>query len=557
MIRVHLYAACIMIVLLLAPQRSKGQWISYETKVVAQELNVPWEIRWGYDDWIWFTERSGRFTKINPETGEKKVLLKVPFADHSNAEKGTLGFDFHPNFPDSPFVYIAFNYKVDDFEAFNIVKWRYESDSLIEPKTILDGLMTGEIHNGSRVVVGPDRKLYISTGEANIPELAQDTASRNGKVLRLELDGSIPKDNPYPGNPIWSYGHRNPQGLSFGPTGLLYSTEHGHSTDDELNLIEPGRNYGWPLVEGYCDREEERNPCYNLHVVPPLMAWTPTLAVTGIQYCDRPTFPEWNNSILLATLKDESLWVLKLATDGKSVIASYRYPLLYTDDSSKVHRLRDYCFAPDGRLFVSTSNIWSADWNPDKILEIKRVAVMPFEVSAISPVGGTSNKPEGLQLVWQRTAGDSKYEVQVASTPEIELSIIVDKTLSDTVLPITLLPSEQEYYWRIRELTSAGPWSAIDSFKVEKNLKVSVNDTKELSAYPNPAHKQARLRIKVTDQILRGTVVNQNGRLIRVLSADERSSQEIELNGLPSGSYFISLVLGHDRTQLIPFQIVN
>jgi aldose sugar dehydrogenase len=554
MIRASLYAVCLMITLLIAPQRSNAQWISYETKVIAEELNVPWEIRWGYDNWIWFTERSGRFSKANPETGEKKVLLQIPFADHSDAEKGTLGFDFHPSFPDSPFVYIAYNHKNDTLAAFNVVRWTVDGDTLILPKTILDGLPTGQIHNGSRVRVGPDRKLYISTGEADFRELAQDVSSLSGKVLRLELDGSIPQDNPFDGSAIWSLGHRNPQGLEFGPTGILYSTEHGPASDDEFNLIERGGNYGWPAVEGYCDREIEQTPCELLNVKTPLLTWTPTVAVTGIQFCDQVTFPEWKNSILLATLKDQSLWVLKLAEDGKRVIATYRYPLLYTEDSSEVRRLRDYCFSPDGRLFVSTSNIWSAQWNPDKIVEIKRIDVIPFEIFKISPLAGMSTVSDEVKLVWQQSAGDSKYQVQVGSSSSMD-SIVSDEIVKDTLLTVTLIPREDRYYWRVRELTSSGPWSAIDSFLVPSNSDVAIRESTKSAVYPNPANSQHQLRIAIDEVVLNGSIVDLLGKKVRSISAEELESKMISLSGLLNGNYFIVLQVSQGRTQLMPFNV--
>jgi glucose/arabinose dehydrogenase len=557
MIRSSLCACCLFCAVLLISTETKAQWISYETRVIAQELNVPWEIRWGYDNWIWFTERSGRFSKVNPETGEKKVLLKVPFADHSDAEKGTLGFDFHPSFPDSPYLYIAYNYKTDKKSAYNVVRWTCLGDTLLDPHVILDNLPTGQIHNGSRVRVGPDRKLYVSTGEADIRELAQDTSSRSGKILRLELDGSIPADNPFAGNPIWSLGHRNPQGLEFGPTGLLYSTEHGPASDDELNLIEKGSNYGWPWVEGDCNLPTEQTACDSFNVKTPIFAWTPTVAVTGIQYCDQPTFPEWKNSILLATLKDQSLWILKLSDDGRSIIATYRYPLLYTEDGSDVRRLRDYCFSPDGRLFVSTSNIWSAQWNPDKIIEIKRIGTIPFEVIQLSPVNGSIVPTDQPLLVWAQTAGDSRYQIQIGTSIDVESEKVTDSTMIDTVLTVTLPASQKQYYWRVRELTSSGPWSVTDSFVVSPSSSVSLTERPSVGVYPNPLRAGRRLTVDLPDKLISGAIVDARGASLRQLSADELTSKILDLSWLATGTYFLSLELPGGHTQMIPVHVQN
>ncbi len=557
---IRLLPSCVFVLLCLVLLNSEGrtQWISYETRVVADNLNVPWEIEWGYDDWIWFTERSGRFSKINPETGERKILLVLPFADHSDAEKGTLGFAFHPDFPITSYLYIAYNYKKGDKTAFNVVRWKYEADTLIEPTTLIDNIPTGQIHNGSRVKVGPDRKLYISTGEADIKLLAQDVSSASGKILRLNLDGSIPSDNPYPGNPIWSLGHRNPQGLDFGPTGLLYSTEHGHASDDELNLITKGGNYGWPMVEGDCDRHVEFQPCDSLNTIAPLMLWTPTVAVTGIEYFAQPTFPEWSNSLLMATLKDQSLWVLKLAPDGKSVIASYRYPLVYSEDESEIRRLRDYCFSPDGRLFVSTSNIWSAQWNPDRIIEIKRVGVIPFELTMITPASGSVVTESDVRVSWQQAAGDSRYQMQISTLIGFEGALVADRELTDTAYRVSLASSESFYYWRVRELTSMGPWSAPDSFKVDiKSETSAVAVAQDLVAYPNPATAAQSITLRTSELIESGTIVDAGGRLIRSISLDELTAKLIDTKGLTTGSYFISLSLSRSRTRLIPIHVVK
>jgi glucose/arabinose dehydrogenase len=369
-----------LIVGMIFSPKVSAQRIDYKTVDIATELNVPWEMRWGYDNWIWFTERAGRFGKVNPETKERKLLLFETDV-YSLSERGMLGFDFHPDFPDSPYIYISYTYQdsthfpdtVMNFEK--VVRYRYTPDTLIDRVTLFDGIHAYIWHNGSRVKFGPDRKLYISTGETyDQPWLSQQDTSPNGKILRLNPDGSIPNDNPWKGSPVWTKGHRNPQGLVFGPDGTLYSSEHGNASDDEVNIIHRGRNYGWPLVEGYADRDDEKQPFIDSNVVEPIAAWTPTLAVTGMEYYDNDRFPEWKNSFLLMTLKDESLWHLKLDSTRTKIIAQERYHIRLSigDTGIFAGRLRDVCFSPDGRIFVSTSNIWSVEWNPDRIFEIIR-----------------------------------------------------------------------------------------------------------------------------------------------------------------------------------------
>lgn len=381
------FACNLMVMIVANPSIVDAQRIAYKTHDILTNLNCPWEIRWGKDNWIWFTERAGRFNRVDPATGERKMLLFEKEV-YSISELGMLGFDFHPDFPDSPFIYL--DYTVADSTFYpdtiyyfeKVVRYRYTPDTLTERTTIFKGIKAYFQHNGSRVVVGPDRKLYVSSGETWFePELAQQDSSPNGKILRLNLDGSIPEDNPWKRSPVWTKGHRNPQGLAFGPDGTLYSSEHGPANDDEFNIIIKGRNYGWPMVEGFCDKPNEMQACADSDVVEPVVAWTPTIALSGIDYYDNDRIPEWKNSILVMSLKDESIWQLKMDSTRKKVMAQTRYHVrLSQPDSLKdsvvyAKRLRDVCFSPDGRVFVSTSNVWSVDWTPDRIFEITRTGV--------------------------------------------------------------------------------------------------------------------------------------------------------------------------------------
>jgi glucose/arabinose dehydrogenase len=202
-------------------------------------------------------------------------------------------------------------------------------------------------------VVGPDRLLYITTGDAGTAALAQDRASLAGKVLRLTLDGA-----PAPGNPggtaVWTTGHRNAQGLAFHPrTGALYASEHGASDNDEINLLRAGGNYGWPTVRGLCDGDagaEERPFCTANAVVEPLVTWSPTIAPAGLAVYDHARIPQWRGSLLLATLKDRTLHRLTLSGDGATITA--RTPLF----RGQYGRLRAILAAPDGTVYLGTSN---------------------------------------------------------------------------------------------------------------------------------------------------------------------------------------------------------
>jgi glucose/arabinose dehydrogenase len=238
---------------------------------------------------------------------------------------------------------------------------------------LFDSIKASDSHNGSRVVVGPDNKLYVTTGETYYtPALAQMDESPNGKVLRLNLDGSIPDDNPWKGSPVWTKGHRNPQGLCFGPDSTLYASEHMTWHDDEINIILRGRNYGWPVIEGPTDDGPEFGMKADSNCVDPITSWTPTIAPTGIEYYTSDRFSSWKNSLLLTSLINQGFWHLKLDSSGKNIIGKERFDLFvqYEDTLIPAGRLRDVCVSPDGRVFVSTSNVWTPENLYDRIFEI-------------------------------------------------------------------------------------------------------------------------------------------------------------------------------------------
>ncbi|GAI30312.1 unnamed protein product, partial [marine sediment metagenome] len=170
-----------------------------------------------------------------------------------------------------------------------LVRYTYDTDTLVNEMILLDGIPAGYYHIGSRVIILPDRTILMSTGDVGSASYALDTNRLHGKFLRLNLDGSVPYDNPIPGSYVWSLGHRNAQGLVRAPNGIIYSSEHGPANDDEVNIIEKERNYGWPEVQGFCDLPDEQTYCTANNVMEPIAAWTPTLAVCGLDYYDHDT----------------------------------------------------------------------------------------------------------------------------------------------------------------------------------------------------------------------------------------------------------------------------
>ena len=316
---------------------------------LATNLNVPWELIWGPDNFIWMTERGGRISRVNPTTGQVLPLITVPDVVTSS-EGGLLGMALHPDFAASPYVYIVYNYNDNGYKE-KLVRYTYSAagtGSLSNPTVLLGGITANSTHAGSRLLILPDRTMLMTTGDAQQRPEAQNTGALIGKVLRLNLDGTVPTDNPSAGNLMYSFGHRNPQGL-VRANGKIYSTEHGQDAEDELNLIEPNRNYGWPTVEGNCNLPDEVAFCTANNVRAPLYSWAPTVGIAGVAYYDHPAIPAWRNNLLAVSLKGNRMTQLPLTSNGEAVGNA-------TDFLSGFGRLRAICVSPQGRIYVSTSN---------------------------------------------------------------------------------------------------------------------------------------------------------------------------------------------------------
>ena len=279
------------------------------------------------------------------------------------SESGLLGLALHPDFAMAPWVYLAYSmapwvylaystYSASGFTQNRLVRRLWDGTELGLEKILIDQIPGARNHDGARLTVGPDDHLYLTTGDAQSTDLPQNTSSLAGKVLRLTLDGQPAEDNPF-GNAVYSFGHRNPQGIVFNPsTGDLYLTEHGPSTNDEVNRIIAGGNYGWPNVHGFCDNDigSETGFCTANGVVEPMAAWTPTIAPSGADFYGGTLIPEWANSILFTTLKGSTLYRLQLSDDGKTVLSQEQ---LF---GRQFGRLRDVLVGPRGEVYLATSN---------------------------------------------------------------------------------------------------------------------------------------------------------------------------------------------------------
>ncbi|GAB2771415.1 glucose/arabinose dehydrogenase [Hymenobacter luteus] len=343
---------------------------------LATGLQVPWELVWGPDNVIWMTERGGRISRVDPTSGQVTVLTTLPDVATSS-EGGLLGMVLHPDFATSPYVYVVYNYNDNGYKE-KLVRLTYANGTLGSPQVLLGDIPAVSTHSGSRLLILPDRTLLMTTGDAQNRPAAQDRTSLNGKVLRLNLDGTIPADNPVAGNRSYSFGHRNPQGLVRAGNGRLYSSEHGENAEDEVNIIEPNQNYGWPTVEGLCNLASEQGFCTANSVRQPIFTWAPTVGVAGLAYYDHPAIPGWRNSLLAATLRGNKLTQTPLNTAGTTAGEG-----VFTLTS--FGRLRAVCVSPQGRVYVGTSNRdgratpGAAD---DQILVLENRAFVPTSTTA-------------------------------------------------------------------------------------------------------------------------------------------------------------------------------
>jgi len=339
-------------------------WPTDSIRTVKSGLNFPWEILWGKDDHIWMTERGGKISKIDPKSGN--IVFSYSIVDVvSSGEGGLLGMVQHPDFLTNGLFYVVYNYNSGSNYREKLVEIKFQNNNVQTLTTLLDNIPASGIHNGSRLWISNEAssKLFMTTGDASVTANAQNANSFSGKILRFNLNGSFPVDNPNSGSPVWSSGHRNPQGLVV-VNGIMYASEHGPNIEDEVNIIEKNRNYGWPLVNGPCDQPAEITFCAANNVKEPIWSsGSSTIAVCGLDYYNNPRIPGLQNSLLMCTLKDASLRVLTLSSNGLSVVSQQIF------FKNRFGRIRDICISPAGRVYLCTSN----GGNGDVLVEISKL----------------------------------------------------------------------------------------------------------------------------------------------------------------------------------------
>lgn len=315
---------------------------------MATRLVAPWAIDFAPDGRVFLTERPGRIRVIINGQLQTEPWMTLNVA--ATGEAGLLGLALDPQFSQNGLAYAAYTFRTQSGSLQNrLVRLREDPTTRtgVMERVLLDEAAGGQLHDGGRVEVGPDGKVYWTLGETFNRQLAQDLSSLNGKILRVNSDGTIPEDNPFPGSPIYSYGHRNPQGLAWQPgTGRLYETEHGPSGEkgccqDEVNLIEPGKNYGWPVISGGETHEAMETPVLQSGTS---VTWAPT----GAAFVNSGP---WTGSLVFTGLLGQTLYRVSLEPGNPRAVLSFDQYL-----QRQYGRLRDVAEGPDGALYVLTNN---------------------------------------------------------------------------------------------------------------------------------------------------------------------------------------------------------
>jgi glucose/arabinose dehydrogenase len=321
-------------------------------EVVARRLETPWALAFAPDGRLFVAERPGRIRLVAGGRLQRKPVAVLKVVERG--ESGLMGLALDPRFDDNGFLYVCYTADIGGGRGVNRVgRLTFRDGVATNEVVLLDRLPAAEMHDGCRLKFGPDGKLYFTIGDAGVPELAQRLESLAGKILRVNADGSVPADNPFAGSPVYSLGHRNPQGLAWDREGRLIAAEHGPTGRDKINLIRPGENYGWPRVRGKAGDAR--------YVDPLIESGDDTWAPSGIAIRD--------DELFVAGLRSQQLLRMKLGRDLEVTRTTSLLEQTYG-------RLRDVVVGPEGALYVTTSNrdrtTTDIDDDDDRILKVTR-----------------------------------------------------------------------------------------------------------------------------------------------------------------------------------------
>jgi len=328
---------------------------------VAENLEVPWALAFlpaspsqgGPDKSILVTERAGR-VRIIDKDGQLDPNPVIQIEDVKQIGEGGLhGIALHPDFPNNHFVYVYYTYGQNIIGTQNrVVRFRYEKGTFKEKTIIVDQIPGALFHDGGRIKFGPDKMLYITTGDAQNPSLAQDINSLAGKILRVTDTGAPAPGNPF-NNLVYSYGHRNPQGITWAGSDRLFELEHGQTATDEFNYIDPGKNYGWPVIRGDQTQSGMESPF--------LHSGNDTWAPAGAAYY---SYPDSRSSVFFGGLRGQALFEIEFRGDNRRISTHFK---------GQFGRIREVIVGPDNMLYITTSNRdgrGNPNANDDKIIRV-------------------------------------------------------------------------------------------------------------------------------------------------------------------------------------------
>lgn len=322
---------------------------AFKVETVIPNLEVVWSIVWAPDGRMFFTERAGRVRVFENGKLRAEPVFVVPDVE-PKGESGLMSLALHPQFASNHLLYLSYAYNSGGTQV-RVVRYRETATGLTDRKVIIENIPAAQFHAGCRLRFGPDGKLYVTTGDATDRQLAQQLNSIAGKILRLNDDGTVPSDNPFVGRSdarpeIWAYGSRNAQGIDFQPgTNLLWETEHGPSGfdgpggGDEVNIIERGKNYGWPVIHHLARQAGMESP---------VLEYTPACAPASGMFYRGSKLPAFKGNFFLGCLRGER--IIRVTTNGRQVVS--QEDLL----KGQYGRIRDIAEGPDGYIYFSTSN---------------------------------------------------------------------------------------------------------------------------------------------------------------------------------------------------------
>lgn len=315
--------------------------INLGVQTIASDLQIPWSLAFAPDGRLFFTERPGRVRII-----ADGLLLAAPALTlddvFASGEAGALGLALHPNFAANRFVYVLYTAVTTAGPRNRLVRYRESNNQLADRAVLIENIGAATIHDGGRLRFGPDGKLYLTMGDAADTATSQSLSSLNGKILRLNDDGTSAPGNPF-NSPVWTWGHRNPQGIDWNPAnGDMWASEHGNVGNDEINRLQAGRNYGWPTIVGSQTRPDMETP---------VVLFESGIAPSGLSFYSGTKIPALSGSFFVTALRTMHIHRLKLnATNPSQVAMTERWV------QDAFGRIRDVITGPDGYIYFSTSN---------------------------------------------------------------------------------------------------------------------------------------------------------------------------------------------------------